>query len=108
MLRTRVRAGAVAGLVMSLVFAAALTLVQRSDTLVKEWTPKVGERAPVTIRVPYAPLIVKTSRTGIAYGHARIVVPRGTLLDEDVEAHRVAIAFEASRREGAQPVRLAA
>ena len=108
MLRTRVRAGAVAGLVMSLVFAAALTLVQRSDTLVKEWTPKFGERAPVTLRVPYAPLIVKTSRTGIVYGHARIVVPRGTILDEDVESHRVAIAFEASRREGGQPVRLAA
>jgi putative nucleotidyltransferase with HDIG domain len=93
---------------MSLVFAAVLTVVQRSDTLVKEWTPKVGERAPVTLRVPYGPLIVKSSRTGIAYGHARIVIPRGTLLSEDVDTHRVALAFEASRREGAQPVRLTA
>jgi putative nucleotidyltransferase with HDIG domain len=93
---------------MSLVFAAALTLVQRSDTLVKEWSPKVGERTPVTLRVPYAPVIVKTSRTGIAYGHARVVVPRGTLLDDNIESHRVALAFEASRREGGQPTRLAA
>ena len=59
MLRTRVRAGAVAGLVMSLVFAALLSFVQRSDTLVKEWAPKLGERTPVTLRVPYAPVIVK-------------------------------------------------
>ena len=34
--------------VLSLVFAAALTLVQRSDTLISEWTPKLGERAPKT------------------------------------------------------------
>lgn len=100
MLRTRVRAGAVAGLVMSLVFAALLSVVQRSDTLVKEWTPRFGERTPVTLRVPYAPVIVKTSRTGIAYGHARVVVPRGTLLDEELETHRVALAFETSRRDG--------
>jgi cyclic-di-AMP phosphodiesterase PgpH len=92
---------------MSLVFAALLTLVQRSDALIKEWTPKAGERAPVTLRVPYSPIIVKTSRTGIAYGHARIVVPRGTLLDEQNDTHRVAIAFETARREGAQ-ARLAA
>ncbi len=108
MLRTRVRAGAVAGLVMSLFFAAVLTLVQRSDTLVKEWAPKLGERTPVTLRVPYAPIIVKTSRTGVAYGHARVVVPRGTLLDEELETHRVALAFEASRREGGYPNRLLA
>src|SRR5208283_1955019 len=82
MLRTRVRAGAVAGLVMSLVFATLLTLVQRSDALVREWAPKLGERTPVTLRVPYSPIIIKTSRTGIAYGHARIVVPRGTVLEE--------------------------
>jgi putative nucleotidyltransferase with HDIG domain len=108
MLRTRVRAGAIAGLVMSMVFAGVLTLVQRSDTLVQEWAPKVGERTPVTLRVPYAPLIVKTSRTGVAYEHARIVIPRGTVLDDQIEAHRVALAFETNRRGGAQPARLAA
>ena len=108
MLRTRVRAGAVAGLVMSLFFGVLLTLVQRSDALIKEWTPHAGERAAVTLRVPYSPRIVKSTRSGIAYGHGRIVVPRGTLLDDDIEAHHVALAFEATRREGWPLARLGA
>jgi putative nucleotidyltransferase with HDIG domain len=93
---------------MSLAFATLLTLVQRSDTLIPAWNPHSGEVAPVTMRVPYAPLIVKTSRTGVSYGHARIVIPRGTMLDANIDAHRVALAFEAIRREGAEPARLGA
>jgi putative nucleotidyltransferase with HDIG domain len=100
MLRTRVRAGTVSGLVMSLVFAAVLALVQRSDTLVPAFTPRAGEAAPVTLRVPYAPVVMKSSRVGIAYGHGRIVIPRGTVLDPVLDAHRVALAFESGRREG--------
>jgi putative nucleotidyltransferase with HDIG domain len=108
MLRTRVRAGAAAGVVMSILFAAVLTVVQRSDAIFEQWVPHVGEAAPVTLRVPYAPLIVKTSRTGIAYGHARIVIPRGTVLDDNIDSHRVAIAFESARREGWPVARLLA
>jgi putative nucleotidyltransferase with HDIG domain len=92
---------------MSLVFAAVLTLVQRSDAILPEWTPRLGEKAPVTLRVPYAPLIVKTSGS-MTYGHARVVVPRGTVLDGGNDAHRVALAFEESRRDGAKPARMAA
>jgi putative nucleotidyltransferase with HDIG domain len=98
MLRTRVRAGAVAGFVMSLVFAAMLTVVQRSDALVPELAPAFGRPTRVTIRVPYAPLIIKSAKSGFAYGHARVIVPRGTVLDPDVDAHRVAMAFESVRR----------
>src|SRR5262245_31596438 len=98
MLRTRVRAGAVTGFVMSLVFAVVLTLVERSDTFIAELRPEFGKPTTTTLRVPYAPLIIKSSRTGIAYGHARIVIPRGTVLDENNDAHRVAIAFDAVRR----------
>jgi putative nucleotidyltransferase with HDIG domain len=97
MLRTRVRAGAVAGFVMSLVFAAMLTLVQRCDGLVLDVTPAFGKATQLTLRVPYAPLIIKSARTGFAYGHARVIVPRGTVLDEEIDAHRVAMAFEAAR-----------
>jgi len=99
MLRTRVRAGTAAGVVMSVLFAAMLTLVQRSDAILDQWVPHVGRPTPVTLRVPYAPLIEKTSRT---------VIPRGTVLDDSVDAHRVAIAFEASRREGWPVARLLA
>jgi putative nucleotidyltransferase with HDIG domain len=98
---------------MSLVFAAVLTLVQRSDTLVPALAPRVGEATPLTIRVPYAPIIVKSPGAGsgpatIAYSHTRIVVPRGTVLDPSVDAHRVAVAFENGRREGKQPARMGA
>ena len=98
MLRTRVRAGAVAGFVMSLVFAMLLTLVERADLLVPELRPHFGQPTPITLRVPYAPLIVKSAHTGIAYGHARVMIPRGTVLDETNDAHRVALAFEAIRQ----------
>ena len=98
MLRTRVRAGAVAGFVMSLVFAMLLTLVERADLLVPELHPHFGQPTPITLRVPYAPLIVKSAHTGIAYGHARVMIPRGTVLDETNDAHRVALAFEAIRQ----------
>jgi putative nucleotidyltransferase with HDIG domain len=93
---------------MSLLFAALLTLVQRADVMLPSLAPEVGRPTPVTLRVPYAPLIVKSSRSGIAYGHARLVIPRGTVIDDRIDTHRVALAFEATRREGWQPGRLAA
>jgi putative nucleotidyltransferase with HDIG domain len=98
MLRTRVRAGAIAGFVMSLVFAILLTLIERADTLIPELALHYGQPAPVTLRVPYAPLIVKSAHTGIAYSHARVVIPRGTILDPTRDSHRVALAFEAVRQ----------
>jgi putative nucleotidyltransferase with HDIG domain len=93
---------------MSLLFAAVLTLVQRSDAMIPAFAPQVGKPAPVTLRVPYAPLIMKTSRTGVEYVHARVVIPRGEVLDDRFDTHRIALAFEASRREGWQPGRLGA
>jgi putative nucleotidyltransferase with HDIG domain len=85
---------------MSLFFAAVLTLLQRSDALVPEWIPHLGEPAPITLRVPYAPIIVRSSGAGVLYGHTRFIVPRGTVLDGAIEAHRVALAFETRRLEG--------
>ena len=93
---------------MSLLFAAVLALIQRSDALFPQWTPHLGKPAPVTLRVPYAPVIVENSHAALAYGHGRVIVPRGTVLDGTVGAHRVALAFDVARREGATAARLAA
>jgi cyclic-di-AMP phosphodiesterase PgpH len=97
MLRTRVRAGAVAGFVMSLAFATILTVVQRGEAFVSAWAPHFDAPTAVTLRVPYAPFIT-ISASRIAYEHARVVIPRGTVLDDDLTHHRIAFAYETIHR----------
>src|SRR5438128_2598645 len=106
MLRTRVKAGAAAGIVLSVVFAALLGLLQSFDLFVEAWSPHFGEPTPVTLRVPYGPRLVrdqKSGGTGVAYEHARVIVPVGTILARDNDEHRAALAFEASRRPPSAP-----
>ena len=101
MLRTRVRAGAAAGLVLSLLFAGLFTIVSLADLFVPSLAPMLGAPAPVTLRVPYGPRITQDARAGhsvVAYEHARIIVPRGTMLDDNNDDHRAACAYESLRR----------
>src|SRR4051812_23855826 len=101
MLRTRVRAGAVAGVVLSLVFAAALCVLQSFDLFVEAWTPRIGEPVAVTLRVPYGPRIVRDQHSGgssVSYEHTRLIIPQGTVLTERNDDHRAAVAFETLRR----------
>src|SRR4051794_924057 len=101
MLRTRIRAGAVAGIVLSVVFAMALAVLQSFDLFIESWTPVVGYATPVTLRVPYGPRIVReqgTEGSNIAYEHTRIIVPAGTVLSEQNDDHRAAVAYESIRR----------
>jgi putative nucleotidyltransferase with HDIG domain len=101
MLRTRIRAGAVAGVVLSLVFAVALSALQSFDLFIESWTPELGHATPVTIRVPYGPQIVRDQQsdgTNISYGHTRIIVPAGTHLSAHNDTHRAAVAYESIRR----------
>src|SRR3954470_1075913 len=101
MLRTRVRAGAAAGLVLSLLFAGLFTIVSLADLFVTSLTPMLGAPAPVTLRVPYGPRITQDARAGhshVSYEHARIIVPRGTMLDDNDDDHRAACAYESLRR----------
>ncbi len=101
MLRTRVRAGAAAGLVLSLLFAGLFTIVCLADLYVTSLTPMLGAPAPVTLRVPYGPRITQDARAGhsqVSYEHARIIVPRGTMLDDNDDDHRAACAYESLRR----------
>jgi hypothetical protein len=100
MLRTRVRTGWVAGVVLSSIFAAIATLVQVVDLYVPAWAPALGEAAPVTLRVPYGPRITRSSPADgrLAYEHVRVIVPRGTALREGDDDHRTAFAYESLRR----------
>ncbi|MGZ3416749.1 MAG: HDIG domain-containing metalloprotein [Polyangiales bacterium] len=99
MLRTRIFGGVVAGLVLSFVFAAFFTAVWSFDLWAMR-SPQIGQPAPVTLRVPWSPhfheSIEDVGRTRLEY--RRIIVPRGTILREDVESHRIALAYEATRR----------
>jgi len=120
---------------MSLGFAIILTLTQVGDALIPQLAPRFGAPTPTTIRVPYASLIEqsfgdqipgtppprllsssgegrgggedRSEKSRIAYEHARIIIPRGTVLDETNDVHRIGYAFEMTRRP-ARSVRTAA
>lgn len=105
MLRTRVRAGAAAGLALSLLFAILVTAVETADVFVPSWAAVAGRPAPVSIRVPYGRSFVEPSeamtpespRPLPEYRHGSVIVPRGTVLDSGNPSHREAMAFDAAR-----------
>src|SRR6266540_163310 len=83
MLRTRIRAGTVAGVVLSLVFALFLSALQSFELFIDSWTPELGQTTAVTLRIPYGPRIVRDQHTrgsNISYEHTRITIPAGMLL----------------------------
>jgi hypothetical protein len=100
MLRTRVRAGTAAGLILSALFAAVFTAVALFDLFLPGLAPVMNAPTAVTLRVPFGPRIVHGARGGgnLAYEHARVIIPRGTVLDETNDAHRAAFAYESTRR----------
>lgn len=102
MLRTRVRATAPVTIVVSALLAAVLALAWSMDTLVVAWAPSFGSPTPVTLRVPYAPIIRETDHGTLAYAHERVVVPRGTVLNDEIDVHRIAFAYESTRRPPSQ------
>lgn len=110
MLRTRVRAGPFAGLVMSVLFALVLTAVQVGDHYVAAWAPKMGSAVGVTVRVPYGPRVVRdrmSGRSELHYEHQRIVVPRGTVLKPHSDSDWTAFSYD-SRHRPPEPARLVA
>jgi putative nucleotidyltransferase with HDIG domain len=106
MLRTRVRAGPVTGLVLSLIFGVLLTLIQAGDRFVTPWAPELDEPTSVTLRVPWGPRVVsdpRTGRTDLHYEHARVVVPLGTTLEPRSSAHWIAYVYETTHRPPSWP-----
>jgi putative nucleotidyltransferase with HDIG domain len=101
MLRTRVRAGSAAGLILSLLSAILFTALSVFELYVPAFVPQLGAATPITLRVPYGSWIIRDARNGrphLSYEHTRITVPRGTILDEANDNHRAAVAYESTRR----------
>ena len=107
MLTTRVRAGVVAVVVISLVFAALATVVSSFDVLVDRWAPQISSPTRVALRIPFHASITQTTEHGeaslVAIRQGRVIVPPYAVLDESDSAHREAFAYESLRR----PVRWA-
>jgi cyclic-di-AMP phosphodiesterase PgpH len=100
MLRTRVRAGPVAGLAMSLLFACLLTAIQSGDRFVPSWAPRFGTPTSVTLRVPYGTRLERgrQARAEPSYQHDHIIVPAGTVLRSQNDRHYTAYVYETARR----------
>ncbi len=98
MLRTRLFGGVVAGTILSVVFAALFTMVWGYELFGRR-APRFGESVAFTLRVPYSPQFVHTidDISRARFDYRRVIVPRGTVLRDDVEAHRIAVSYEASR-----------
>jgi putative nucleotidyltransferase with HDIG domain len=101
MLRTRVRAGPIAGLVVSLVAAIVLTAIHSGDLFVRSWIPSYDERVHTALRIPYGPRLVRdwsSGRAEIRFENFRVVVPPGAVLLRSREDHRAAYLYEWVRR----------
>ncbi|HQP37274.1 MAG TPA: HDIG domain-containing protein [Polyangiaceae bacterium] len=109
MLRTRVRTGALASLVVSIVFAVMATSVTCFDLFVDQWTPQLGQPTRVAIRIPYGSRVVlgglSEGESRLNYQTRRVTIPPFTVLDENQDDHREAFAYESLRRPPA-PLRL--
>jgi putative nucleotidyltransferase with HDIG domain len=87
--------------VLSVLFALTLLLLQSFELFVDEWNPRFGEPTAITYRVPYGPRFFKINQgrgSTLVYEHARIIVPAGTILDEQNDDHRALMAYESVRR----------
>ncbi len=110
MLRTRVKAGTGALLVLSLVAAILFTALSSFDLVISPWAPRISEPTKVALRVPFGSRIVQIGdgeMSHIAYEPARMSVPPYTVLDESLASHREAFAYESMRRPPS-PLRLGA
>ena len=85
---------------MSIVAGVLFTVVCVGDLYVGWLAPRFNAPTPVTLRVPYGPMVIRErgESSRITYEHTRIVVPRGVVLRESSDDHRTAFAFESLRR----------
>ncbi|MBI4703138.1 MAG: HDIG domain-containing protein [Deltaproteobacteria bacterium] len=100
MLRTRARVGLLAGIILSVVFAALFTAAGSIERFVPALAPRFGQAAPLVVRVPLAaPLSTPTRQpTPQRLEHARVLVPRGTVLSPQHPEHRAAVQYESAHR----------
>jgi putative nucleotidyltransferase with HDIG domain len=101
MLRTRLRAGPVANLVLSVVFAVLFTALNSFDQYVESWTPQIAAPTRTALRLPSGARIVKADNPNaslLVYEHRRVTIPPFTVLDETKDDHREVFAYESLRR----------
>src|SRR5690606_23617389 len=90
--------------------AVLLVAIASFDLFLPSLTPRFEEAAPISLRVPLARRVEASAGEPLeapSVGTEQIVVARGTVLSEEVDEHRVAVAYERSRRPP-QPVAMAA
>jgi len=110
MIRTRVRAGPIASLVLSVVFAVLFTGLNCFDLFIDAWSPQLGQPTHIALRIPYGSRVVVEGLVGgeakLDYQTRRVTIPPFTVLDETKDDHREAFAYESLRRPP-RPLRLA-
>lgn len=97
MLRTRIIASTVGVLIVSAVFAAVMTFVNRAETFVAPSRVEPGAPAPITLRVPWNRVVRVEAGAADARVATTSIVPRGSTVT-DLEAAAFVRAYEESRR----------
>jgi putative nucleotidyltransferase with HDIG domain len=99
MLRTRLVAGVASGVVLSAVFATALTVTNFCDALVDPWRVVPERPAPITLRLPRN--LVQTVDDAVTHSPRFVTLPtvikRGTVV-QDAAFANVVTAYENTRR----------
>jgi len=101
MLRTRLISGPRAGVVMSAVAAALLTIISLGETLFEPLRVVPNEPAPVTLRLPSVVMRTELKDGGARLERVAPVIGRGTRVNESSVAEYVTL-YEEARR----PVRI--
>lgn len=101
MLVTRVRVSVLSGLALCAVVAAVMAVVASFELFLPSAMPRFGRPAPVVMRVPTSHRNASKGRArlfDVSVEHRRVIIDRGTVLRPDLEEHRAAVEFDASRR----------
>lgn len=101
-MRTRVKAGWAAGLLLSVITATILSLIQFGDLFFDATRAELGKPAVVSIRVPYG-AVRPAEAPSIYYDQHHNFVPVGTLLLPHDPGHRTAVDYERARRSNVWP-----
>ena len=97
MLRTRLIAGPVSGIVLSSVMATALTLVSFGETFIEPWRVDPAFPAPINLRLPRTTLLAAELKTGAAFATRSAIVRRGETVADPTFAALIRI-YERTRR----------
>ena len=96
MLRTRLLATTSSILIISAVFAALMTFVNRAETFVAPLRVQPGVPAPITLRIPWT-RVLQESGGGLEDVHTARIIPRGSAV-EDPQTAALVSAFEDHQR----------